>query len=438
MRLNKIFLAGALALMATNHLFSATGKGIITDSKTWTRSFAVNKDADLNLRCRESDVNISTWDRNEIEVNVTLTVEAYEQEELDKMLEFFEPNISGNASGVNVQNPDCTSEEVRNKRTKIKINNQIIKVKKYRYQFDIKMPETNDLNANTRFSIVKLGSHRAKVTLEFYECTIEADQINMSEGVCDLKFCKGSLGAANELRLNTYESDLSLRDMGKLNMDAKFSELKFDRVHEAKVTAYESVIDLGINHTADIKHNFGSLSMAESQSLNLTAYEMSLTAGRIKVLKIPNGRFSKIKVGKTISAEITTAYESDITITESESIEIDARFCKLDVGELKYSFQGESYESDIHIHQISPELSSIELDARFSSAHFRMAENQQYQLEADISFGGIKIPEVDMSGIRIDKQQSNFRANGGSQNYTGDTRIRISGYETNVVLSKGS
>ena len=150
MRPQALILASLALLLTLSPAYSKDAvKSVITDSRSWSQTFDVNQDADLNLRCRESDVKVETWDKNVVEVNVTLTVEAYDQEELDKMLEMFEPNISGNSSGVNVQNPDCTSEESNGKRTKIRINNQIIKVKSYRYKIDIKMPESNHLNART-------------------------------------------------------------------------------------------------------------------------------------------------------------------------------------------------------------------------------------------------------------------------------------------------
>jgi hypothetical protein len=412
-------------------------KAVITDSKTWTKSFTVNTDAQLNLRCRESDVKITTWDQNRVEVSVTLSVEAFDQEELDKMLEAFAPNISGNLSGVNIQNPDCTSEQVTNRHTKIKINNQIIKVKSYRYNFNIKMPRLNHLSAKTRFSIVDLGNHKGNVNLELYECTINASEINTPSGNMDLKFSQGILGSARELKLNTYESDLSLDVVRILTMDAKFSDLEFEQVRDARVTAYESDLDLGITHTVELKHNFGSFEITEAQQVTLTAYEMTFDADFVSNLIIPNGRFSKIKVGKNNKLEVPAAYESELLIGETGEISMNARFCKLDVGQLRSSLELESYETQVKVDEVSNGFSLLQLDARFTDAEFILANDQQYKLQADISFGSIEIPEADIEGILIDRERSNFRAAGATGNYTGETIVRVRGYETTVKLRKG-
>ena len=427
-----------LCLISTIWLQDMTAaKSLITDSKTWTKSFTVNTDAQLNLRCRESDVKFTTWDQNRIEVNVTLHVEAYDQEELDKMLEAFAPNISGNAEAVNVQNPDCTSEQVTNRQTKIKINNQIIKVKSYRYSFNIKMPRLNHLNGKIRFSSVDLDNHKGNVNLELYECSIDAGQINTPRGTMDIKFSNGVLGSAKELNLITYESDLKFGVVRILTMDAKFSNLEFEQVRESRVTAYESDLDLGITHTVELKHNFGSFDITEAQQVTLTAYEMTFDADFVSNLIIPNGRFSKIKVGKNNKLEVPAAYESELLIGETGEIRMNARFCELDVGQLRSSLELESYETQVKVDDVSNGFSLLQLDARFTDAEFILANDQQYKLQADISFGSIEIPEADIEGILIDRERSNFRAAGATGNYTGETIVRVRGYQTTVKLRKG-
>lgn len=437
MKMNRHLIIGLIAALGLTSVNAANpARSTITESKTWTKSFEVNGDADLNLRCRESDVNISTWDENRVEVKVTLTVEAYEKEELEKMLTAFEPNISGNRTGVNVQNPDCTSEVVNNKQTKIRINNQIIKVKSYHYRFDIKMPKSNHLNAKTRFSKVKLGNHKGKISLEFYECEVQGEQIESIMGQVDMKFCDGTLGSIKELNINTYESDLTLDQSRILNMDSKFSKLKFSQVRESKITAYESELNLGITHSVHLSQNFGSCVIASAEEVELTAYEMTLEAGRINDFTITNGRFSKIIVGENKSLNVPAAYESDITVNSTSAVMIDARFCKIDIGHLQSSFQLASYESVIHVQEVSAELNYIDIEARFTTAEFKLQPNQGYRLNADLNFGSMEIPARDIDGIRIDRERQRFRAAGGAQGYDGDTRVRVKGYETTVKLLK--
>ena len=434
--MKQIFIGLIIAFGLADVNASDPARSTITESKTWTKSFDVNGDADFNLRCRESDVNISTWDQNRVEVKVTLTVEAFEKEELDKMLKAFEPNISGSRTGVNVQNPDCTSEVVNNKQTKIHINNQIIKVKSYHYRFEIKMPMLNHLNTKARFSNLKLGNHKGKINLELYECEITGGAIMSILGQMDLKFCKGNLGSTKELNLNTYESDLNLGQTRILSMDSKFSDIKFNQVREAKITAYESELNLGITHSVHLSQNFGSCVIASAEQVELTAYEMTLEAGRINDFIITNGRFSKIIVGENKSLNAPATYESDITVNRTSAVMIDARFCKIDIGLLQSSFQLAGYESVIHVQDVSAELNYIDIEARFSTAEFKLQPNQGYRLNADLNFGSMEIPARDIDGIRIDRERERFRAAGGAQGYDGETRVRVKGYETTVKLLK--
>ena len=424
-----------LLVAACANLQGTVERSSITDSQTWEESFTVDENADFKLACRESDVFITTWDQNRVDVKVTLTVEAYEREELDKMLAAFKPSISGSNRGVSVQNPDCISETVTNRQTKIRINNQVIKVKSYRYRFEIRMPASNDLNAKVRFSTIKLGEHRNKVNLELYECEVTGNGINSLETIATLKFCDGTLGAARRMRLNTYESNLTLKTIKSLQSDLKFSNLRFEGITDAEITAYETDLDLGKTNLVRLDHNFGKTEISEARRLRLNAYEMELSLGQIDELIISNGRFSKVDVGKA-GYMFMVGYESSVILNSVDSLELDARFCDVDVGLLQKSLKVSGYESDLRFSLISAQFNKISIDARFTQAELHLAKNSGYQLESNIAYGQLEIPESDLTGIRVERKGNNVKATGRTKDYNGDARVEISGYETKVRLHR--
>ncbi len=435
MKINKIVITGILGLYVFSGLMAETSKkSTVTETKTWEKNFDVNSSAQVNLTCRQSDLSISTWDQNVVDVKITLTVEAYDPEEINRLVEAFEPSISGNANGVSIQNPDCVSETITHNKTRVKINNEVIKVKRYRYTIDIKMPELNHLDAKIRFSTVNLGSHKGRVNLAIYECELNAAKMSPPEAQIDIKFSNGNIGSAKAMTLNAYECQLGASAVKSLKMDCKFSEIVFNQVVDSEVSAYESDIDLGITNSVRLKHNFGKVSISEANNLELTAYEMKLLAGRIDHVTITSGKFSKITLGSTKSLNVVSAYESDFLVSSTESLKINSRFCKIDIGSLSQSLDTRSYESEFRINNISADFEHIIVDARFTSMELNLKGNKGYQLEANMSFGGMEIPASDLSGIKINKGGSKYVARGYALNQNDNSQIKVKGYETNIRI----
>ena len=429
------FILMSVILLQTGYAGVLT-KNTITDSKTWSRSFKVNADALLNLSCRQADVKISTWDQNQIDVEVTLMVEAYDEEDLQAMFKEFEPGITGSAKQVDVVNPNCFSEITTGSKTRIKINNQVFKVKSYRYHYRIKMPKTNDLNSKVRFSDLELGEHRGKLDLELYECTLKASEVNVSEANMNIKFSSGTLGSAKSFVLKTYESDLIFDSTSKLSMEARFSNIKFNQALSANVLAYESDLDLGTTHDVKLKHNFGSFKISTAHSLELDGYEMKLEAERINHLSVPDGRFSKVSVGQVSSLSPVTAYESKFFIAKADSISISSKFCKLQVGTLNSRLDFKAYESNLDIMTLQSGYSAINIDAKFSKANIALGTGTGYELDAEINFGEVSVPEADRSQISIFRDGNSRKAKGYSNGGANSPKITVRGYETEIALSR--
>lgn len=437
MKTYKSFLILILSGLSLGQLSASKPEvSIITDSKSWSETFDVNAGAQVNLSCRESDVNITTWDQNTVEVKVTLVVEAYEQDELEKLFKAFAPSISGSSSEVNIKNPDGVSETVNNNKTRIKINNEVIKVKSYRYKINIKMPKLNHLNARVRFSIVNLGKHAGRVNLELYECSVDAAELNSDEAKIDIKFSKGVMGSARTMKLQTYESELDFDTVRTLNMDAKFSKINFQQVRDSRVNAYESDVDLGFTRTVKLKHNFGSFKMGDATSVELDVYEMKFVAGNVQMVDISSGRFSKITFGATKHLDVQAAYESEISVAETDSLTIDARFCKVHVGRLNQVFIAKSYESDFQLNNVRSGFRKIEIDGRFTNADIHLLGKERYQLEAEMSFGDLAIPTEDNSRIKISKVGTNLKASSYPEDSSSNSKIRLKGYETDVKIER--
>ncbi|MFN0729642.1 hypothetical protein [Polaribacter gochangensis] len=70
--------------------------------KKFTENFTVNKDVVLAINATNADINVTTWNRNEVAVEAVITVEGLSKKEAEKFLKGWEFEALGNKSKVQV------------------------------------------------------------------------------------------------------------------------------------------------------------------------------------------------------------------------------------------------------------------------------------------------------------------------------------------------
>lgn len=431
----KIILAAA-TIVFTLPLSAKDFRSTITDTKVIKKSFDVNADAQFNISSREADINITTWNQNKVEVTVTITVEAFEQEELDKMLDALTPNITGSRTNVTVESPPCGQQEiVIGNRRRIKMNNEVYKIKSYRFQYDIRMPSSNHINLKNRFGDVNMDKHTARVDIELYECELKGSGINSSSTVANLRFTDGSLGSAKALNLKIYEGEVMLGEATTMTLDCKFSKVNILRARDVNLSAYESKVDLGVTNIVSAKQNFGKLKIAEAKVLTLKSYELDLEMGSAETITLSDSKFSKITCGQAGKVNITSAYECTMTFGQLQSMSVDAKFSSLNIGQLESSVILTGYESSLNIGMVTKNFTKISVDGKFCSANIVLNKDLGYALNANLSFGTIEFPKEKMENLKVDKSGNKITVSGKTRGYTGSSTITVKGYETSVNLA---
>lgn len=430
-----IALTFALVLASISLGFSTPKKATIKDSKTIHKSFKVNPDAQFNLHSREADVVVTTWDKNEIDVTVTLTVEAYDRDELDEMLEQMNVVINGTATNVTVKDEMKINRQTTiNGRTSIRTNGKKIKIKKFSYTYAIKMPKTAHVNIKNKFGNVTLDENKGKLNLELYENTLNALKAAPKDCVMNLKFCEVQLGELKNAEIKLYECKLNLVQVATLDLNAKFSKVTSSRSRDVTLSAYESKLNLGVAKLVSGKQSFGSLLIAEADEIKLTTYELKLTIGSVKNLELTNSKFSKITCGPLTKLKVVNAYENDMTIAEASTVNIIAKFSDLHLGELKESLVTSGYELDCFIGKLDKGFKKVSIDGKFSKTDITIPDGVGYKLDADVRFGDIKYPTSNLEVDRRIKDGSTQRVSAKTKNYSGESLISIRGYESDLTI----
>lgn len=408
----------------------------IEDSRTYHKTFNVNADANFFLNSREAEVHISTWSQNTVDVKVTITVEAFDKEDLEKAFKAFQVSIIGSKENVTVKG----LSKIKNytsfgNKVRIRTDDDNFKIKNYSYHYEVRVPETNNLNVKNRFGKVFLGTHRAKVDLELYECNVMAKQIDAEEARFTIKFSKGELGKAANTVIEAYEGTVDMLAAEELNLSAKFSTFSLDEGRNAVIEAYESKVSLPDMNELSLSHSFGNLKMGTANKVKLKQYEQHFEALDINELLAESSKFSSIKAEHVKQVDLRDVYETRVELSQADDCSIAAKFSNIKIESLGKNYVLQGYETHTKIMRVLSNFNTIAINGKFMSNTITLNSKLTYSLSADLTFGTLDYPEGTIQETSYQKRSNGFSMSGTATAGAGTSKISLEGYEMKTTLN---
>lgn len=345
----KIFHPSLLAFLLLPILLAATppAGGYQEFEKTYTESFAVDGSGEVRLSNRYGDINVTTWDRNEVRFDVRVTVTADDQEDADRAFDRIGISFSG---GGNVASAVTTIDGLKRKEKKKEkesrsIFNMIFDMEwtwgeteyrisnhadDFKVRYDVKMPASVRLETDAKYCDVNLpdlsGATRLSVA---YGNLVAGDltgtnEISASYGSARVdalgddssfrvRYCDGNqVRRATDLHYDGRYSESEIGTVGRLTINAGYEEVEVDAADEIRFTGNYNELDVETVGRLFYESNYSDLTVNEiTKELEATA-----SYGDLEVEEVRSG-FDRIYVrAKYIDVEIdldgTSGYTLDL------------------------------------------------------------------------------------------------------------------------------
>ncbi len=238
-------------------------------TKKVSKSFDVNKDATLTVKNKFGKVHCENWDKNSISIEVTITVQASNQEKANKYFDKIKIDITGTNSLVTA----ITSMEDN---LFDKGNNELS------IDYMIQMPATVNVELNNKFGdiIVSEIGGTSKINLGYG--TIDIKKLSGSTNVLEIEFSDGYIGYIKSANLDLKYSELKVDEIADMNAESKFSELNIGKID---VLTIESGYDddfIGSVRNIDVEADFSDVEIRNLEQ-TLTA---NFDYGELKVKEV--------------------------------------------------------------------------------------------------------------------------------------------------------
>ncbi|AEW00805.1 hypothetical protein A4D02_12675 [Niastella koreensis] len=245
-------------LLLTTQVFAEDP--LVEKKKTYTKSYPVSNSDKISLTNQFGEMKISTWDKNEVSVTVTITAEAKTDERAQAILDNISVEDGKGSDGVYFKtkldkNKDKDQQWSKGEKTSFHID------------YVVNLPARNPLQAKNEFGPMTIGDYNGEVTLESKFGSLTTGKLNNVKKVV-IEFGKGSIGSISNGNLIIKFSKAAIDNLdGSVNAVFEYCDIAKLRVDNStkaltvKNSFSNLYLDLNTNISAnfDISTNFGEL-----------------------------------------------------------------------------------------------------------------------------------------------------------------------------------
>jgi hypothetical protein len=301
---NIIFLAFLFPLITT----ASNGDKIHEETKTLKKEYAVNPNAKVILNNRYGNLNITTWNKNRVEIEVIITVKGDDLKDVNTKLNSISIDFNASSSIVEAitvfsENKSSWSWWGKSKNTNYKVN------------YIVKMPKSNSVDLNNDYGSIYLSNLSGKALINCNYGKISIGELSADKNNINLNYCSSST--------------IIYMKSGTVNID--YSKLTIDNSENVKLNADYATLKFGKANEIDFNLDFGSITVNDAGSINGNSDYATLRLGAVrKKLRIDtdygsltiqrlmngfdkvdiSGQYTSIKIG--VEKEVSFDFEIDL------------------------------------------------------------------------------------------------------------------------------
>lgn len=228
-------------------------------TKKISKSYTVNKNAKVLINNKYGDLNISTWDKNSVEIEVKITVKGDDLDEVESKLNSIK--IDFNASKSMVEAETVFGEKKSNWSWWGKSKNT-----NYKINYIVKMPKTNAVDLDNDYGSIYLGNLSGNAVINCDYGKISVGELSAKNNDINLDYCSSST--------------IAYMQNGKVNAD--YSKLSIDKSENLKINADYSTIKLDKSKNVDFNLDYGSITVNDVENIDGNSDYVALRFGTVR------------------------------------------------------------------------------------------------------------------------------------------------------------
>lgn len=254
--------------------FANTDKKKHEKNKVIKKVFSVNSDAKVSLDNRYGNLNITTWDKNSVEIEVTITVQGDDLDDVQNRISSI--NVAFNASADFIEAKTILGDNKSSWSSWFKKSKNM----NYKINYIVKMPKSNSVDLDNDYGNIYLDELEgsAAINCDYGKISIgnllandndinldycSTSTINyMKSGGVNIDYSKLNINTSEEIRVNADYSTLKFEKAGSVDFNCDYGSISIDEANDIKGNSdYLSMRFGTVKRNLDIRTDYGSLTV---------------------------------------------------------------------------------------------------------------------------------------------------------------------------------
>ena len=344
--------------------------------RTIKKEFDLSKNGELEIDNKFGTVDIKTWNKNQVSIEVTIVVRADTKNEAEDIFDRISIHFSNDRNSVKAET------EIASKKSSSWWGwNNYNNSNDYAINYDIYMPEAADLDLNNDHGETLLAKLKGDVAIDIAHGELSAEGF---EGELEIDFAhsNGTVGDVRSLKADIAHADIRFGNVKEAEVDAAHADVEIDDISILRLDSRHADIELGEvdELRADTRHDD-----IEIESVGTLISEAQHTSFKIDHL----GKLLDLDCshGGTSIDHLAAGFQSvnlygshhtfRIQVDEDANFQLDA----------SGSHAGISVPSDLNIQYEKDKNSDREIKGFYGNANSKGAS----MIKARLSHGGLRL-----------------------------------------------
>lgn len=206
--------------------------------QTVKKNFEMKADGQVTLINKYGNINLKTWNKNNVDIEITITVKARNESTADRVFERLNFNFANN--------PDAVKAETLIESSKSSWWNESNGNNKadFRIDYEVSIPKAASLSLNNKYGDSKIAAvgGSAKLVVKYGDFDIAAvgDNAEISLG-----YGNGTIGRLQNVGIDMKYSKIKLAEASRVNIQSKYSKIYIDKANTIKSESKYDTYGLG-------------------------------------------------------------------------------------------------------------------------------------------------------------------------------------------------
>ncbi|MBC8315425.1 MAG: hypothetical protein ISR57_04650 [Bacteroidales bacterium] len=233
-------------------------------TKEITKKYSISPEAKVTLKNSFGSIHCTTWDKNEISINIVITVDTKSQEKAEEIFELIDFTLNGSESAVTARTRLAKDFKVKGK---------------FSINYFVHIPATVNLDLSNEFGDVVIGELKGRsiISIEYGHAVIET--LNHGDNLLKVEFGSFRIGSLKGAVINMEFSKLTIDYAGSIRLKSKYSDLTI-----GEVVVLEGSVE------------GGKMNLENATVLTLTTEYPSVEIGTLKEKLFVDGDFGNFEI----------------------------------------------------------------------------------------------------------------------------------------------